>query len=65
MQLSLSVEKYLATSGMKCPKCLSENIEGIGPRVMDGNWMTNVVKCNDCTYKWKDIYTLTDIEEEV
>jgi DNA-directed RNA polymerase subunit RPC12/RpoP len=60
----LSVGEYLEAGAVKCPNCLGEHIEGTGSLEMDGNWITRVIKCNDCTYRWKDIYTLTGMEEE-
>ena len=45
-----------------CPFCGSDDIEG---RAMDGDgsFITQDINCNSCNAEWKDVYTLTDIDQ--
>jgi len=45
----------------KCPVCKSDNIAAKGLDV-DGSVAVGRVECLECGERWKDIYTLTDIE---
>jgi len=45
-----------------CPKCDSSNIEG-GHMEADGKEAWQEVTCNECSFDWHDVYTLTDIYE--
>lgn len=44
----------------RCPYCQSEDIEGQGFEYDD---MSQIIECNNCERRWKDIYTLTAVEE--
>jgi len=54
---------YLDASGLICPYCGSENIHAL--EVLDGdyNQAWRRVACSECDEEWRDIYTLTDVEE--
>jgi hypothetical protein len=55
---------YLDSGGNRCPFCQSENISAIGP--IENNediQLTQIIQCDKCLKKWRDILTLTDIEE--
>jgi len=57
-------QAYLKSEGSKCPFCKSENIWGgitHSAKYYDG--YEQEVQCNECGKAWKDIYTLTDVEE--
>jgi hypothetical protein len=54
-------QDYIETGGNSCPFCGSEDIEG-GFINTDSCYSWQKVKCNECEKRWKDIYTLTDIE---
>ena len=55
-------QKYLRINfGSNCPKCASEDIEGIGMMEMEGGQVYQEIECNECGLKWYDVYTLTDI----
>jgi hypothetical protein len=51
---------YLENRGLKCPRCLSDDIEG-GSVDIDGPEATQDVSCNVCDATWTDIYTMTDV----
>jgi hypothetical protein len=52
---------YLNSSS-ECPYCHSENISA--DRVeADGESAFGDVECEDCGKKWRDVYTLTDVED--
>lgn len=46
-----------------CPYCKSEDLTIIS-KDSDYNQAWYGVQCEDCEKTWKDIYTLTDIEED-
>jgi len=56
------VDKYLKNGGIRCPKCGSEEIRGSSvKREVGGAWED--VNCADCELEFRDVYTLTGVEE--
>ena len=45
-----------------CPYCQSADIDA-GDRTHNGEWIDMEVQCQSCKRMWRDIYTLTDVEE--
>lgn len=56
-------KEYLETGGVKCLFCKSTNIEG-GFLQVDASYSWQKMTCFECGKKWRDIYTLTDVEVE-
>jgi len=54
-------EEYLDSGGMFCPYCDSTSVHAVGGVDVEGNVGTQLVKCNDCTRMWNDIYKLINI----
>ncbi len=57
-------QAYLESEGTRCPFCDSEELDGepvTSAAFYDG--YESIVKCESCGKAWKDIYTLTDVEE--
>lgn len=57
----LTEEEYVRKSGLICPVCLSDQIEGSTIEIDDGYAWQNV-NCTDCKSTWKDTYTLHDYD---
>jgi transcription elongation factor Elf1 len=55
-------EQYLKSMGIYCPFCGSDDISA-GPLDADYGQAWSNVECQNCKRVWKDIYTLSDIEE--
>jgi len=55
-------QKYINNVGTKCPYCGSENLH-MGDVNTDGGSAWINTECHDCDKEWREIYTLTDIEE--
>lgn len=55
-------EYYLKNSGLRCPFCHTDNVDG-GPIDVDFDIISIRVKCHACGKEWQDIYKLVDIEE--
>jgi hypothetical protein len=53
---------YLAKYGAICPFCESGDIENCGTDHC-GTEIYNNVACNTCGKNWRDIFTLTGIDE--
>ena len=53
--------KYLKAGAQFCPFCYNLDIDS-GPLVHD-DVITAVVTCNACKKVWRDIYSVTDVEE--
>jgi transposase-like protein len=55
-------KEYVNGGYNNCPYCKSDNIHSyvFGK---DDNWVECRVTCEQCETTWKDIYTLTDIQE--
>lgn len=53
---------YLATRGLLCPFCETDNIEGGSVEVNDGGAMQEC-NCADCGEEWTDIYKLINVVE--
>jgi len=54
-------ENYLAKGGVFCPYCGSNDISA---SEFDGEGPCQSVTCFNCHKSWRDIYKLTNIEEE-
>ena len=59
---SMKKEEYVRNGGTKCPFCFKKNIEG-GHIEVDAGEAFQEVQCHDCEKRWRDIYTLIDLEE--
>lgn len=67
--------EYIRNNGMLCPFCGSEEIYtpsggllavgGDAPEEDDQKQLGKMTACDDCGKKWEEIYTLTDLSEEV
>ena len=55
-------KKYLENP-TQCPMCESGDIVA-GHADFDGTVCSQSVECEDCGYKWQDIYRLSDVEED-
>jgi hypothetical protein len=55
-------QAYVQSRSGHCPYCHSQQLEG-GSYQGDGQTIAQEVECLDCHKRWRDIYTLTDIEE--
>ena len=53
------IEVHLATGGVLCPYCESDNISGEG---FEPEASSELVDCLDCGERWKDIYSLVGVE---
>jgi len=56
------IEKYLQGGGSHCPYCGSADITA-GSQESEGNTSWFDVTCEVCSKSWRDVYTLTSIEE--
>jgi len=54
--------KYLESGGTKCPFCNSTDITA-EPIEADGSGGYSDVKCDECNQEWRDIWSLTDVED--
>jgi formate dehydrogenase maturation protein FdhE len=54
---------YLADNWDMCPVCLSGDIEGDAVQAEGGQAWQNI-ECNECGHKWRDVYTLTGVEDQ-
>ena len=52
---------YIKKSGVCCPACGSDEIEG-GFVEIDSGHAWQPVGCNECDAEWNDIYNLVDVE---
>ena len=57
----MKYEKEHTETGIICPFCKSEDIEG-GPVDIEGPVARQVVGCNACEGAWCDTYTLSAVE---
>jgi hypothetical protein len=55
-------ESYLASGGIVCPFCKSENLGG-GEYEMGQGIVFLPIHCNDCGEGWTDEYSLTGVTE--
>ena len=53
---------YLIDKGSYCPYCKSTNMEGISGLEIEDSTVWGTVKCNSCKGEWRDVYTLTEVE---
>ena len=54
-------KNYVKKGGASCPHCGSGDIEG-GSFDMDEGQVSQDLSCNACNGAWRDIYTLTDVQ---
>ena len=54
-------QAYIKTGYNGCPKCKGINCNG-GLFDADGNQVWQELRCIDCGFEYRDIYTLTDLE---
>jgi ribosomal protein S27E len=57
-------QAYLKAGGVKCPYCGTDDIQG---GFIETIWESahQEVKCLACDKQWMDVYTLSEINEEV
>jgi len=60
----LLVDEYIRRGGIICPYCQSHDIVR-GRIEIAGDQVAQQIHCENCDKRWRDIYTLSDIEEEV
>lgn len=53
----LTQEQYVASKGIRCPVCQSEDIDA-GTIEADGSGASQSNRCEDCGAEWYDIYNL-------
>ena len=63
MRQEFNEKFYLDHHGSKCPYCRGNDIEGVGSWNIDGEQAWQEIRCNVCECIWRDIYTLTGVEE--
>ncbi len=54
-------QTYIENGGLQCPHCESTDINAVSDDNYDDS--TNLIECNDCQEQWREIYTLTGIED--
>ena len=54
----LNSEEYRDKGGVRCPACLSEELDG-GPVHVDAGIAWQTILCQFCGANWSDTYTLT------
>jgi DNA-directed RNA polymerase subunit M/transcription elongation factor TFIIS len=54
---------YLEARGAACPYCGSHDMSFNLPVVDDGTTIIQVVGCERCQATWREIYTMTDIDD--
>jgi len=55
-------EQYMATAGVRCPYCESDQVVGDSFDVEVGE-VRQDVSCNNCEETWVAIYSLVRVEE--
>ena len=55
-------QQYLEAKGVNCPFCGSSQIEGASVEINAGS-AYQPIGCLECDKRWKDVYTLQDVEE--
>ena len=58
-----AIEQHIQEGGSWCPYCRSGNIRADEEGAFEGNQYEQVIRCEDCNKRWRDIFTLTGIEE--
>jgi len=56
------VSNYLATGGLRCPRCNSSEIEGNGNVELDAGIAWQNIVCNTCEFEWADVYQLVSVD---
>lgn len=59
---SITPEEYVATGGIQCPVCRSDDIVGGSVEINAGHAFQKV-HCHDCEAAWVDTYALTGYSE--
>lgn len=62
MLTSKQKKNYIKHGYAGCPHCKSSNVTCSNPD-MDGSTVITISECSSCGKYWKDIYTLTGVEE--
>lgn len=63
MELDKSAKKrYINIDGVRCPYCNSYDISPSGPMLGNARGAQQKISCLQCGKKWRDLYTLNDIE---
>lgn len=66
MELSKPAKKrYIDVDGIRCPYCNSYDIAAIGPILWNMRGAQQKITCLQCGKEWVDIYTLSDVKEEI
>jgi len=58
-----AARKHIRSGGVSCPGCGSSDITG-GSVEIDSGKAFQSVWCEECSFSWKDVYALADIEYE-
>lgn len=56
-----AAEEYVATGGVRCPHCCSDDVDQ-GPVQTDAGEARCRVQCMACEAQWTDCFTLTSVE---
>ena len=56
------VDKYLKNGGIRCPKCGSDELQ-CSSMNYDAGVAWQDVTCEGCELEFRDLYTLTGVEE--
>ena len=56
---------YLKEHGVRCMNCGSDDIDPVGQPEIDDDYIAREVVCSDCGERWKDVYQLVDVKEEL
>jgi hypothetical protein len=59
--MALTNQEYLETSGLRCPNCEKDGIEGSSITVAQG-FVWQDCRCNICNAEWTDMYKLAGYE---
>ena len=54
-------KKYITNGGNSCPWCGDKDIIGDSFDT-DNNYITQLIRCQNCDHSWYDIYKLTGID---
>ena len=57
--------KKAMDSYKECPKCHKDDLQTVEPPLFtEDNQIEVVMQCQDCGYKWTEVYHLTEILED-
>lgn len=57
------IREYIEEGGDRCPYCGATSLDSSGKLEMNNGEVTLVVMCLQCRRAWRDVYSLTTIEE--